>query len=188
MFIYWIACYLIGTILTAWWVGKWRGTDLRRERSGNLGARNAGAVLGKSAFFITFIGDASKAALAVWLGRFLEFSPWAVAFGALAVVVGHMFPLWLRGKGGKGIAAFIGASLFVAPLLFLMMAIVFIAALPLIKSATLAMVAGFSAFAFYMAWSGELPEAWPLLAAMSLILWKHVPDIKESFKNRFGTS
>lgn len=188
MVIYWIACYLIGTILTAWWVGKWRGTDLRQERSGNLGARNAGAVLGKTAFFITFLGDASKAALAVWLGRCLDFSPWAVAFGGFAVVAGHLFPFWLKGRGGKGIAAFIGASLFIAPKLFLVMAIGFAAALLLIRSATLAMLAGLAAFAVFIIHSGEFPAAWPLLAAMALILRKHVPDIKESFHNRFGQS
>lgn len=186
MVIYWIACYLIGTILTAWWVGKWKGKDLRLERSGNLGARNAGAVLGKTAFFITFVGDASKAALAVWFGRYLEFGPWAVAFGGFAVVAGHLFPFWLRGRGGKGIAAFLGASLFIAPKLFLVMAIGFAAALLLIRSATLAMLAGFAAFAVFMIQTGEFPAAWPLLAAMALISWKHVPDIKESFHNRFG--
>lgn len=185
MIIYWIGCYFTGTLLTAWWIGKWRGTDLRFERSGNLGARNAGAVLGKTAFLLTFLGDASKAGLAVWLGRTLDFSQWTVAVGTLAVIVGHLFPFWLKGRGGKGIAAFIGASLFLTPKLFLLMAIVFLLALPVIKSATLAMLVGFSAYAALMVWSGGFGDSWPLLAAMALILAKHRPDLKESYVNRF---
>lgn len=185
MVIYWIACYLIGTILTAWWVGKWKGTDLRFEMSGNLGARNAGVVLGKTAFLLTFLGDASKAALAIWLGRELGFDAWAVAVGAFAVVLGHLFPFWLKGRGGKGIAAFIGASLFLSPKLFLGMAIIFMLALPLLKSATLAMILSFCAFAVLIVWSGEYHVLWPLLSAMIMIVIKHLPDVKESFEKRF---
>lgn len=188
MIIYWIGCYFIGTLLTAWWIGKWRGTDLRFERSGNLGARNAGAVLGKTAFLLTFLGDASKAGLALWLGQALDFGQWAVAVGAFAVIVGHLFPFWLKGRGGKGIAAFIGASLFLTPKLFLWMAIVFLLALLGIKSATLAMLVSFSAYAAFMAWTGEFHVFWPLLAAMALILVKHLPDLKESYETRFGKS
>lgn len=100
MVIYWIFCYLTGTILTAWWVGKWKGTDLRFERSGNLGARNAGAVLGRPAFFLTFLGDALKAVLAIWFGYALGFDTWTVAAGAFAAISGHLFPFWLKGRGG----------------------------------------------------------------------------------------
>lgn len=185
MVIYWVFCYLIGTILTAWWVGKWKGTDLRFERSGNLGARNAGVVLGKTAFLLTFLGDALKAALAIWLGRELGFEAWTLAVGAFAVVTGHLFPFWLKGRGGKGIAAFIGASLFLAPQLFAGMAIIFILVLPLLKSATLTMIISFFAFAVLVVWSGEVHALWPLLSAMTLIMIKHIPDIKESYENRF---
>lgn len=185
MVFYWILCYLIGTILTAWWVGKWKGTDLRFERSGNLGARNAGAVLGKPAFFLTLLGDALKAALAIWLGDALGFDTWAVTTGACAVILGHLFPFWLKGRGGKGIAAFIGTSLFLAPTLFLAMAIVFMLVLPLLKSATLAMLASFAAFAAGMIWSGDFQDFWPLIPAMGLIVYKHSPDIRESYKIRF---
>lgn len=54
MFSYLIAAYFIGNAMTAWWVGKWYGFDLHKERSGNLGARNAGAVIGRTAFALTF--------------------------------------------------------------------------------------------------------------------------------------
>lgn len=186
MAIYWIASYLIGNLLTAWWVGKWKGVDLRNELSGNLGARNAGAVIGKTAFFLTFLGDAAKVGIVVWIGHYFSFEIWIIAVAALAAICGHLFPVWLKGRGGKGIASFIGAALILTPSLFLVMAAVFAAFLPFVKSATLTMLLSFFAYAVSMFWFSELPNFWPLLAAMALILIKHVPDIKESFEIRFN--
>jgi len=111
MIVYFIASYLLGNVLTAWWVGKLYKTDLRNHRSGNLGARNAGAVIGKSAFLLTFVGDAMKGVIVILAGRYLGYPEWAVALGGLLVICGHMFPIWLKGKGGKGIATFVGIGL-----------------------------------------------------------------------------
>lgn len=185
MAIYWLISYLIGNILTAWWVGKWKGVDLRNELSGNLGARNAGAVIGKTAFFVTFLGDAAKVGAVIWLGHYFGFENGIIAAAALAAICGHLFPVWLKGRGGKGIASFIGATLFLTPLLFLIMAAVFAAFLPFVRSATLTMLFSFLAYAAAMVWYGEFADFWPLLIAMALILIKHVPDIKESYEIRF---
>lgn len=184
MVIYWIASYFIGTFLTAWWVGKWKGVDLRQALSGNLGARNAGAVIGKTAFLLTFLGDAAKVGLVIWLGHYFGFAIQVIAVAALATICGHLFPFWLKGRGGKGIATFIGASLLLTPSLFLIMALVFALFLPFVKSATLTMLFSFVAYAASMVWFGEFPEFWPFLAAMLLILLKHIPDIQESFNTR----
>ena len=70
---YWLFSYIIGNFLSAWWIGKWKKTDLRNERSGNLGARNAGAVLGKSAFLLTFLGDSLKGVLVIYIGFYLHY-------------------------------------------------------------------------------------------------------------------
>lgn len=185
MVIYWIASYVIGTFLTAWWVGKWKGVDLRHALSGNLGARNAGAVIGKTAFFLTFLGDAAKIGIVIWLGHFFGFENRVLAIASFAAICGHLFPVWLKGRGGKGIASFIGASLLLTPPLFLVMAIIFAIFFPFVKSATLTMLIAFFAYAVSMVLFSEVPDFWPLLAAMLLILIKHIPDIKESFKARF---
>lgn len=185
MILYWITAYLIGNFLTAWWVGKWKGVDLRQQRSGNLGARNAGAVIGKTAFLLTFLGDALKAAAVIWLGRYLEYGEWAVAVGGLLVICGHLFPFWLKGKGGKGIASFIGASLYLTPELFAVMFIVFFIFLPFVKSATLTMLFAMAAYIIGIFLSGEIHSCWPMAAAIALILAKHQKDIAESFSLRF---
>jgi acyl phosphate:glycerol-3-phosphate acyltransferase len=186
MFSYWIASYLIGNILTAWWIGKWNRVDLRNELSGNLGARNAGAVIGKTAFVLTFLGDAGKAAFVVWLGFYLHFPLSTVALGGLLVICGHLFPLWLKGRGGKGIAAFIGATLLLTPDLFLVMFIVFALFLPFVKSATLTMIFSYIAFVAAAIVGQQIDAVWPLVIAIIFILVRHQKDLKESFENRFS--
>lgn len=186
MILYWIAAYLIGNFLTAWWIGKWKGVDLQQHRSGNLGARNAGAVIGKTAFLLTFIGDALKAAAVIWLGHYLQYSEWAIAVGGLLVICGHLFPFWLKGKGGKGIASFIGASLYFTPELFAIMFVVFLLFFPFVKSATLTMLFAMAAYIIGIFIVGEMLDWWPMAAAIFLILAKHRNDIAESFHQRFS--
>ncbi|TWT03442.1 glycerol-3-phosphate acyltransferase [Planomicrobium sp. CPCC 101079] len=186
MIVYWIASYLIGNMLTAWWVGKWKGVDLRTELSGNLGARNAGAVIGKTAFFLTFLGDAGKSAFVVWLGKYFQFDLWIIAIAGLLVICGHLFPFWLKGRGGKGIASFIGVTLVLTPGLFLIMFIVFAVFLPIVRSATLTMLFSYAAFVAAGVYREQLEWAWPLAIAILFILIKHQKDLKESFENRFS--
>lgn len=186
MIIYFIFSYFIGTLMTAWLVGKWKGVDLSKERSGNLGARNAGAVIGKRAFLLTFIGDAGKGALLVFAGFYFGFPLWAIAASGLLAIVGHLFPFWLRGRGGKGIAVFIGVTFFLTPELFLAMFVMFIAFYPLLKSATLCMLCAFTAFITMAAVLQVLPVVWPLIIAIIIIVFRHRFDIEESYGRRFG--
>ncbi|WP_203332085.1 glycerol-3-phosphate acyltransferase [Planococcus beigongshangi] len=188
MFIYFLFSYLIGNILTAWLVGKWKGVDLTKERSGNLGARNAGAVIGKLAFILTFLGDAGKGAALVFIGFYFDFPLWAIAFSGLLAVIGHIFPFWLRGRGGKGIAVFIGVTFFLTPELFLAMFVLFIAFYPLFRSATLCMLSAFTAFIVMAAVLQVMPVVWPLIAAIIIIVIKHRFDIEESYVRRFSKS
>ncbi|PSL40542.1 acyl-phosphate glycerol-3-phosphate acyltransferase [Planomicrobium soli] len=186
MIAYWIISYVIGNLLTAWWIGKWKGVDLRNELSGNLGARNAGAVIGKSAFFLTFLGDAGKSVFVIWLGWHFQFDLLIIAIGGLLVICGHLFPIWLKGRGGKGIASFIGVTLFLTPKLFLVMFIVFALFLPFVRSATLTMLFSYAAFIAAAIFWHQLDWIWPLIIAIILILIRHQKDLKESFDNRFS--
>ncbi|WP_144512098.1 glycerol-3-phosphate acyltransferase [Bacillus sp. FJAT-22090] len=182
MFLYWFISYIIGTFLTAWWVGKWKKTDLRKIRSGNLGARNAGAVLGKAAFVMTFLGDALKGALIIVVGNYYNFSVEIIAIGGLLTIMGHLFPFWLKFKGGKGIATFIGVSIVLSPVLFGIMAGCFIVFIALSRSATLSMMLAFSIYAILCLVNLSF---WPLSFAILLILVRHRFDIAESWKKRW---
>lgn len=181
MFVYFLGSYLLGNILTAWWVGKFQKTDLRSHRSGNLGARNAGAVIGKSAFSMTLLGDALKGVIVILVGRYLEYDEWIVATGGLLVICGHIYPFWLMGKGGKGIATFVGIGLTFNQLFAIAFLIAFLAVLPFLRSATLSMFFAFCAYIGSIFYFNEMESSWPLLVAILLIMYRHSHDFKQSF-------
>ncbi|MBP7961834.1 MAG: glycerol-3-phosphate acyltransferase [Caldilineaceae bacterium] len=111
--------YALGCLTPGYYLVRWRtGQDLRALGSGGVGATNAGRTLGKSGFFITGVGDAAKAALAVGLARWLHPADWVWMLALLAVVAGHIWPMQLGFRGGKGIACGIGGLLIFDPLLF----------------------------------------------------------------------
>src|SRR5262245_25796362 len=101
--------YALGCFSTGYYLVRWRtGTDIRTLGTGSAGARNAGRVLGRAGFILVFAGDALKGALAVWLAKQAGLPPWGVAAALVAVVLGHLFPLQLGGRGGKGAATAFG--------------------------------------------------------------------------------
>src|SRR5208337_3079807 len=95
--------YLLGAIPFGYLLVKWKtGGDVRRAGSGNIGATNVLRTTGRAAGVATLLLDIGKGYLAVWLaGLVTEHSPWWMAASALAVMVGHAYPLFLRFQGGK---------------------------------------------------------------------------------------
>lgn len=182
---YLVISYLAGSVLTAWFVGKWKGVDLRTERSGNLGARNAGTVLGKDAFLLTFLGDGGKGALIIFLGRWLELSPLWIAVGFLCAILGHLYPFWLKGKGGKGIATFVGAGLAYDPIAFGCVAVVFLLLFAILRSATLSMNIAFLAYPLYFLWIDKTDLFLIFTLIIAVLLWRHRFDTKESWNERW---
>lgn len=118
-----LVAYLVGSIPTAYLVGRANGVDLRTVGSGNLGATNVLRTLGWKFGLFVYVADMLKGFLPVWLlPRFAGVEPgwpWGVSFGVLAIA-GHVRPVFLRGKGGgKGVATASGVFLALAPVPFL---------------------------------------------------------------------
>ena len=134
-----IGAYSIGNIMTGHLLGKiFYGREIRKEGSGNAGARNAGRILGKKAFVITFFGDALKGVAAVLFAKWLDFpSEWQLLV-LFAVIIGHVFPVAFKFGGGKGMSTFIGGVLTFDPLLFSVFAGVFLIFYLIFRSLTLA--------------------------------------------------
>ena len=112
--------YLLGTSNMAYYIAKWKKADLTAAGSGNLGASNATVLLGWWAGVLVFLHDAGKAALAVFLAQILF--PQAAFVGTVAgtaAVLGHIFPFYLKFKGGKGLASYLGMALVLDWKLFL---------------------------------------------------------------------
>ena len=107
--------YLLGSFSFGLLVARWHGqTDLRGSGSGNIGATNVARTVGRMPALLTLLGDSAKGWAAVLLAQWGGDSPTATALAALAAVLGHMFPVYYRFRGGKGVATSLGVM---APLL-----------------------------------------------------------------------
>jgi len=105
--------YLLGSIPFGYLIVKLsEGRDIRASGSGNIGAANVTRTAGKGAGVLTLLLDAAKGYVAVWLAARLtgENAAWMIAAG-LAAIAGHFYPVWLKFKGGKGVATGVGVFL-----------------------------------------------------------------------------
>jgi glycerol-3-phosphate acyltransferase PlsY len=164
------------------------GPDPRLLGSGNLGTANLYRLLGWKAGVFTFLGDAGKGALPVLLGSLWPAlpGPWqeaAVALAGMAAVLGHVFPVFLGFKGGKGVATGFGVIAVLAPRGALLLALVYIL--------TLAKTRIFSVGALTATWFLPLAvgltsesKVYLLLAGglSGLILWCHRENLKRLFR------
>jgi glycerol-3-phosphate acyltransferase PlsY len=109
--------YLLGSLPTALVVVRlFTGDDVRRRGSGNVGATNALRAAGWKAGVVVTVIDVAKGAVPVWLMRLYNPESVWIAAAMLAAVLGHCYPVWLRFRGGKGVATGFGSFLVIAPL------------------------------------------------------------------------
>ena len=110
------AAYLAGSIPFGALLGRVKGIDLRQVGSGNIGATNVARAMGKGWAVAVLAADACKGFVPVWLGRHFGLSATAIALAGAAAIIGHMFTLFLRGRGGKGVATSLGVALALSPI------------------------------------------------------------------------
>lgn len=148
-----ILAYLLGSIPSALWIGQlFYKTDIRGYGSGNLGTTNTFRVLGKKAGSVVLIMDMLKGTAAVLLPMLPLFQTSTIEPLLLGVVaiIGHMFPVFARFKGGKAVATSAGVLLAYDPIFLLILAVIFFTTLKLSKMVSFtSMTAAF--FAFLMA-------------------------------------
>lgn len=137
-----VVAYACGNFATSYLVSKRAANiDIRKYGSGNAGATNVLRVLGLKHGLITFIGDALKAVIAVLAGRYIAGENGALLAGFFAVI-GHNWPVVLKLKGGKGVAATIGAMLAIKPLVVLIVVPLGILVMVITKYVSLASIMG----------------------------------------------
>jgi acyl phosphate:glycerol-3-phosphate acyltransferase len=110
------ASFLAGAIPFGLLLGRWRGVDVRRTGSGNIGATNVMRVAGRRLGLLTFLLDGLKGAIGPMTIRLIGWGAGWQEASVLAAVAGHCFSPFLRGRGGKGVATFIGGTAVVSPM------------------------------------------------------------------------
>jgi acyl-phosphate glycerol 3-phosphate acyltransferase len=111
-----IGAYLFGSVPYGFLIARWHGHDIRTRGSGNIGATNVGRLLGRKWGVIVFMLDFAKGALPVLAARWLGEPDWLPVAAGAAAFLGHLFPVWLKFQGGKGIATGAGVVFMLLPL------------------------------------------------------------------------
>jgi glycerol-3-phosphate acyltransferase PlsY len=167
-----LGAYLLGSIPTGLIVARARGVDLRSVGSGNIGATNVARAMGRGFAIAVLVGDALKGFLPVFIGRrcLTELSPAAVALAGLAAIVGHMFTIFLRGRGGKGVATSLGVALAISPPAALCGFGLYILAYLTTRISSIGSMLGIWSFPVFATLLGGVPRAYLALSVGTAIL------------------
>jgi len=133
-----VVAYLLGSIPFGYLIVRRKmGADIRQTGSGGTGATNVSRRAGKAAGVLTLLLDAAKGSAAVLIARAVAGDDWVIAAAAIAALVGHMFPVWLGFRGGKGVATGVGIFLVLAPIALLCAGVIFVAIVALTRYVSL---------------------------------------------------
>jgi acyl phosphate:glycerol-3-phosphate acyltransferase len=177
--------YLIGSIPFGYLIVKLtRGADVRATGSGGTGATNVSRRAGKVAGVATLVLDALKGAVAILITRgLLNDGPtashrWWVVATAVAVIIGHIFPVWLGFRGGKGVATGAGVFLIIAPFALLCAGVVFLAVVLITRYVSLGSIVAAATIPAFVWLSGlGAPEVTGAVAGALLIIFAHRANI-----------
>ena len=186
-----LLAYAIGSVPFALLLARQWGTgDLRRIGSGNLGAANVLRASGATAGFLVAALDIAKGALSVALARHLSDQAGAPAAAGLAAIVGHVYPIWLRFRGGKGVATACGVFSVLTPSATVSALTIFALTVWLTKYISLASVLALLALPPIAYWAGSPgPAIVCACVASALIVFRHrsnLARLQTGRERRFG--
>jgi glycerol-3-phosphate acyltransferase PlsY len=172
---YFLAAFVIGYLLGSIPFGILLtrlagGPDLRTIGSGNIGATNVLRTGNKSLAAATLLGDALKGTAAVLIGFYVIGGKNAALLAALGAFLGHLFPVWLKFRGGKGVATFLGIALGLKPMVALIFVLVWLGSAALTRYSSLAALAASLTTPPALWWLGERQMA-EMMLLLAVLLW-----------------
>jgi len=174
-----LVAYLLGSIPFSYLVARHFGVpDVRKVGSGNVGATNVMRSAGKTAGVLAFLLDTSKGALAALVAQRLSEGEALPALAAATAVLGHMYPVWLGFRGGKGVATGCGAFLPLVPNASLAGLVAFVITTAASRYVALGSVAGTIALAATAFVYGPRPIAWAATAIGAFVIVKHRSNLE----------
>lgn len=186
-----LIAYLIGSIPSGYVVARVRGVNIQQVGSGNIGVTNVLRSVGVLPAVLVGIADPLKGAIAVLLPQLLGLDPWIVAASGLAVVVGNNYNIFLKFRGGKGVATSIGVMLAIYPVVALLSVAVGIYAIALGRFVSLGSLVGIFAAPLFLIVQGSAHPAylWMTIALTLLATWRHRDNLvrlARGTENRLG--
>ena len=175
-----IFAYLLGSIPFGYLVVRSRGGgDIRQTGSGGTGATNVSRRAGKAAGVLTLLLDAAKGCAAVLLAKMLTGDEWVIAVAAIAALVGHIFPVWLGFRGGKGVATGVGIFLVLAPIALLCAGVIFVAIVALTRYVSLGSIIAAALIPVFVWWQSDLRSLLTVaIVGAALIVFAHRGNIQ----------
>ena len=174
-----IVAYLIGSIPFGYLIVRQRiGADIRESGSGGTGATNVSRRAGKVAGMLTLVLDALKGSVAVLMAKTVAGDEWSITFAAIAVLIGHIFPVWLRFRGGKGVATAIGVFLVLAPVALLCAGVVFVGIVALTRYVSLGSILAAALMPVFVWLLGDRTLLTATVVAAMLIIFAHRGNIR----------
>ncbi|HEX4342199.1 MAG TPA: glycerol-3-phosphate acyltransferase [Verrucomicrobiae bacterium] len=176
-----LGAYVLGCFATGYYLVRMRtGQDIRELGSCNVGAKNVGRILGKSAFIITALGDVFKGMLAVWATSHFTSGGRMMALAMLLVIIGHVWPAQLRFHGGKGVSTLLGALVVYDYRAFLIFLILFTFAYVILRKTVLPGLFGVVCLSFTDFYFNRDPVTTTFISfAVALVLFTHRKNIVE---------
>jgi acyl phosphate:glycerol-3-phosphate acyltransferase len=177
-----VGAYLLGGVPFGYLLVKWRtGGDVRASGSGNIGATNVLRTTGRAMGVATLLLDIAKGFCAVWaVANYTANDPIWMSMAALAVMFGHAYPVFLKFQGGKAVAPFIGAFLYLTPWPLLSVLLVFAAVVWVTRHISLGSIVACGLFPFGV-WLIEHPH-WSVVAAAAeagcFVIFRHKANIE----------
>ncbi len=182
-----LVSYLVGAIPFGLVLSRGSGIDIRRQGSGNIGATNVARLLGKKLGCCTLLLDVAKGYLPMYVAGLLlagtDNANTVVALCGAAAITGHMFPVYLGFKGGKGVATGLGVFLYLAPRALLLCLVVFMSAVGMTGYVSLGSLLASAAILPGLLFWGE--PVWKMLLALYVVamIWlKHHQNIRRLLK------
>jgi acyl phosphate:glycerol-3-phosphate acyltransferase len=173
--------YLLGAIPFGYLLVRWKtGGDVRAKGSGNIGATNVMRTTGRVAGIATLLLDIAKGYLAVWIaGRLTEGDTLWMSAAALAVMAGHAYPVFLGFKGGKAVASFIGAFLYLTPWAMAVEVVVFVIVVAWTRHISMGSIVGAATFplAVWLVMKMGIPAIASAIAG-AFIIYRHSSNIR----------
>jgi acyl phosphate:glycerol-3-phosphate acyltransferase len=177
-----IAAYLVGGIPFGYLLVRWKtGEDVREKGSGNIGATNVLRTTGRAVAVATLVLDIAKGVFAVWLAdRLSGGSPLWMSLAALAVMAGHAFPVFLKFQGGKAVASFVGAFLYLTPIPMIAALVVFVIVVAATRQISMGSIiaAGSLPLATWLIEHPPVPVILAAVAAAVFLIYRHRTNIE----------